>query len=87
MREGVLIGACNLMSRPIRVFRYRVIRASDNTTATVRVTEAGGVANSATQDAFCTGTDCVRAAATGLPCRYRVITAVLSMRWTCLSVG
>ena len=38
---------------------YRVIRASDNTTATIHVDEAGGVAHSATQDTFCSGTDCV----------------------------
>ena len=38
---------------------YNVIRASDNTTATIKVLAAGGYANSAAQDTFCAGTDCL----------------------------
>jgi len=37
---------------------YQVRRASDKTTKDIVVLTAGGVANSATQDAFCTGTTC-----------------------------
>ena len=37
---------------------YRVTRASDNTTKDIGVLSAGGFANSATQDTFCTGTTC-----------------------------
>ena len=38
---------------------YRVRRASDNKTAAIGVTAAGGYADSAAQDAFCKGSDCV----------------------------
>jgi hypothetical protein len=38
---------------------YQVRRASDNTTRAIAVTLAGGVANAAAQDAFCSGTSCV----------------------------
>ncbi|MDG6107961.1 arabinofuranosidase catalytic domain-containing protein [Dactylosporangium aurantiacum] len=38
---------------------YQVRRASDNTTRDVGVLSAGGVANAATQDAFCAGTTCL----------------------------
>jgi len=37
---------------------YQVRRASDKTTKDVGLLATGGVANSATQDAFCTGTTC-----------------------------
>jgi len=37
---------------------YQVRRASDKTTKDIGVLSAGGVANSATQDAFCLGTTC-----------------------------
>ena len=37
---------------------YQVRRASDKTTKDIAVLTAGGVANSATQDTFCTGTTC-----------------------------
>jgi hypothetical protein len=37
---------------------YQVTRASDQTTKDVGVLSAGGFADSATQDAFCTGTTC-----------------------------
>jgi hypothetical protein len=38
---------------------YQVRRASDNTTRDVGVLSAGGVANAATQDSFCSGTTCL----------------------------
>jgi hypothetical protein len=38
---------------------YQVRRASDNTTRDVNPLSAGGVANAATQDSFCSGTSCV----------------------------
>lgn len=38
---------------------YQVRRSSDNTTKDIGVLTAGGIANSATQDQFCTGTTCV----------------------------
>jgi non-reducing end alpha-L-arabinofuranosidase len=38
---------------------YRIRRQSDNTTTAVGVAIRGGVADSATQDAFCEGTTCV----------------------------
>jgi hypothetical protein len=38
---------------------YQVRRSSDNTTRDVGVLSAGGVANAATQDSFCTGTTCL----------------------------
>lgn len=38
---------------------YRVRRASDGGTATIRVETAGGYANAAAQDTFCAGTTCV----------------------------
>src|ERR1700761_5362186 len=38
---------------------YQVRRASDNATATLSPLSAGGVANAATQDSFCSGTSCV----------------------------
>jgi hypothetical protein len=38
---------------------YQVRRASDNTTANISPVSAGGVANAATQDSFCSGTTCV----------------------------
>ena len=37
---------------------YQVRRKSDNTTMDVKVTAAGGFADSAAQDKFCSGTDC-----------------------------
>ena len=37
---------------------YQVTRASDNSTKDIGVLGAGGFANSATQDTFCTGTTC-----------------------------
>ena len=37
---------------------YSVMRAKDNATATVKVMAAGGYANAAFQDSFCSGTDC-----------------------------
>ena len=36
-----------------------MIRAADNATATVKVMTAGGYANAAFQDAFCSRTDCI----------------------------
>jgi hypothetical protein len=38
---------------------YRVKRASDNTTATIGVTVAGGYADAAAQDSFCERSECV----------------------------
>jgi hypothetical protein len=38
---------------------YQVRRASDNATANIGVLSAGGVANAAAQDSFCSGTSCV----------------------------
>ena len=38
---------------------YRVIRSIDNSTKDIPVLAAGGYANSAVQDAFCAGSDCV----------------------------
>ena len=38
---------------------YQVRRSSDNTTRNVAVLTAGGSANAATQDSFCSGTSCV----------------------------
>jgi len=38
---------------------YQVRRSSDNTTRDIGVLSAGGVANAATQDSFCSGTSCV----------------------------
>ncbi|MCW6007160.1 RICIN domain-containing protein [Micromonospora sp. CPCC 205371] len=38
---------------------YQVRRSSDNTTRDIAVLSAGGTANAATQDSFCTGTTCV----------------------------
>jgi non-reducing end alpha-L-arabinofuranosidase len=38
---------------------YHVRRSSDNTTRDVGVLSAGGYANAATQDSFCSGTSCV----------------------------
>lgn len=38
---------------------YQVKRASDSTTTTIKPLSAGGVANAATQDSFCSGTTCV----------------------------
>jgi len=38
---------------------YQVRRASDNTTNDIEVTTAGGFADAAAQDAFCSGTTCV----------------------------
>jgi len=38
---------------------YQVRRAKDSATTDVRPVSAGGVANAATQDAFCSGTTCV----------------------------
>lgn len=38
---------------------YQVLRASDNATRDVAPVAAGGVANAATQDAFCAGSSCV----------------------------
>jgi hypothetical protein len=38
---------------------YQVRRASDNTTKDIGVLSAGGYANAATQDSFCSGTTCV----------------------------
>ncbi|WP_083958149.1 arabinofuranosidase catalytic domain-containing protein [Herbidospora mongoliensis] len=38
---------------------YQVRRSSDNTTRDIGVLSAGGVANAATQDSFCSGTNCV----------------------------
>jgi hypothetical protein len=38
---------------------YQVRRSSDNTTRNIGVLATGGVANAATQDAFCAGTTCV----------------------------
>jgi hypothetical protein len=38
---------------------YQVRRSSDNTTRDIGVLSAGGVANAATQDSFCSGTTCV----------------------------
>ncbi|MFC4588813.1 alpha-L-arabinofuranosidase B [Sphaerisporangium corydalis] len=38
---------------------YQVRRSSDNTTRDIGVLSAGGVANAATQDAFCAGTTCL----------------------------
>ena len=38
---------------------YQVRRSSDNTTKNIGVLTRGGVANAATQDAFCAGTSCV----------------------------
>lgn len=38
---------------------YQVRRSSDNTTRDIGVLGSGGAANSATQDAFCSGTSCV----------------------------
>ncbi|MGI5158392.1 arabinofuranosidase catalytic domain-containing protein [Microbispora sp. CA-102843] len=38
---------------------YQVRRSSDNTTRDVGVLSAGGAANAATQDSFCSGTSCV----------------------------
>ena len=38
---------------------YQVRRASDNTTSNIGVLSAGGYANAAAQDSFCSGTTCV----------------------------
>src|SRR6201997_3723395 len=38
---------------------YQVRRAKDNATANISPLSAGGVANAATQDSFCSGTTCV----------------------------
>lgn len=38
---------------------YQVKRSSDSATTTIAPLSAGGVANAATQDAFCSGTSCV----------------------------
>jgi non-reducing end alpha-L-arabinofuranosidase len=38
---------------------YQVRRSSDNTTRDIGVLSAGGAANAATQDSFCSGTTCV----------------------------
>jgi hypothetical protein len=38
---------------------YQVRRASDNATTNIGVTSAGGYANAAAQDSFCSGTTCV----------------------------
>src|SRR4051794_9387676 len=38
---------------------YQVRRASDSATANIGVLSAGGVANAAAQDSFCSGTSCV----------------------------
>src|SRR5437879_5837470 len=38
---------------------YQVRRSSDNTTRDIAPLSAGGVANAATQDSFCSGTTCV----------------------------
>jgi non-reducing end alpha-L-arabinofuranosidase len=38
---------------------YQVRRASDNATTNIGVTSAGGYANAAAQDSFCSGTSCV----------------------------
>src|SRR4051795_11936890 len=38
---------------------YQVRRASDNTTRDIGVLTAGGYANAAAQDSFCSGTTCV----------------------------
>ncbi len=38
---------------------YQVRRSSDNTTTTIDPLSAGGVANAATQNSFCSGTTCV----------------------------
>ncbi|GAA1776550.1 arabinofuranosidase catalytic domain-containing protein [Luedemannella helvata] len=38
---------------------YQVRRSSDNTTRNIGVLTAGGTANAATQDSFCSGTTCV----------------------------
>ncbi|WP_371784612.1 alpha-L-arabinofuranosidase B [Streptosporangium subroseum] len=38
---------------------YQVRRSSDNTTRDIGVLTAGGVANAATQDSFCSGTTCL----------------------------
>src|ERR1700761_1383292 len=38
---------------------YQVRRSSDNATTNISPLSAGGVANSATQDSFCSGTSCV----------------------------
>src|SRR6202012_3067851 len=38
---------------------YQVRRASDNTTSDIYPLSAGGVANAATQNSFCSGTTCV----------------------------
>ena len=38
---------------------YQVKRSSDNTTLNIGVTSAGGYANAAAQDSFCSGTSCV----------------------------
>jgi len=38
---------------------YQVRRSSDNTTTNINPISAGGVANAATQDSFCSGTTCV----------------------------
>jgi non-reducing end alpha-L-arabinofuranosidase len=38
---------------------YQVRRSSDNATANIGVTSAGGYANAAAQDSFCAGTTCV----------------------------
>jgi len=38
---------------------YQVRRSSDNTTRDIGVLSAGGVANAAAQDSFCSGTSCV----------------------------
>src|SRR5512138_2144398 len=38
---------------------YQVRRASDNTTRDIGVLAAGGVANAAAQDSFCSGTTCL----------------------------
>ena len=38
---------------------YQVRRSSDNTTLNIGTVSAGGVANAASQDSFCSGTTCV----------------------------
>src|SRR2546423_10632688 len=38
---------------------YQVRRSSDNATRDIGVASAGGVANAAAQDSFCTGTTCL----------------------------
>ena len=48
-------GAVRVLQRPL----YQVRRSSDNTTTSISALNAGGVANAAAQDSFCSGTSCV----------------------------